>query len=100
MPRRAAGLSCVVFHDVAVQRPAPPGRPGAARFASPPRKRLPSNPWLHYARRACTRAELILKNILEPLALPATGGFTVALVVFVLVCQLLGIGHAAARRDE
>jgi hypothetical protein len=47
---------------------------------------------LHYVRRARTRAELVLKNILEPLALPATGGFTVALVVFVLVCQLLGMG--------
>jgi len=35
---------------------------------------------------------LVLKNILEPLAIPATGGFTVALVVFVLVCQLLGLG--------
>ena len=47
---------------------------------------------MHYARRARTRAELVLKNILEPLALPATGGLTVALVVFVLVCQLLGMG--------
>jgi hypothetical protein len=35
---------------------------------------------------------MLLKNILEPLALPATGGFTVALVVFVLVCQVLGMG--------
>jgi hypothetical protein len=26
------------------------------------------------------------------LAIPATGGFTVALIVFVLVCQLLGLG--------
>ena len=55
-------------------------------------QRLSERPWLHYVRRACTRAELILKNILEPLALPATGGLTVALVVFVMVCQLLGLG--------
>ena len=55
-------------------------------------QRLAHRPWLHYARRAGTRAELVLKNILEPLALPATGGLTVALVVFVLVCQLLGLG--------
>jgi len=55
-------------------------------------QRLSDRNWLHYARRARTRAELILKNILEPLAIPATGGFTVAFVVFVLVCQLLGLG--------
>jgi hypothetical protein len=55
-------------------------------------RRRSHNSWLHYAGRAQTRAELILKNILEPLALPATGGLTVALVVFVIVCQLLGLG--------
>jgi hypothetical protein len=54
--------------------------------------RLSDRNWLHYVRRARTRAELVLKNILEPLAIPATGGFTVAFVVFVIVCQLLGIG--------
>ena len=55
-------------------------------------QRLSENPWLHYARRLRTEAHLILKNILEPLALPATGGLTVALAVFVIVCQLLGLG--------
>ncbi len=55
-------------------------------------QRLSDRTWLHYILRARTRAELVLKNILEPLAIPATGGFTVALVVFVLVCQLLGLG--------
>jgi hypothetical protein len=55
-------------------------------------QRLSDRTWLHYVLRARTRAELVLKNILEPLAIPATGGFTVALVVFVLVCQLLGLG--------
>ncbi len=54
--------------------------------------RLSDRNWLHYVRRARTRAELVLKNILEPLAIPATGGFTVAFVVFVIVCQMLGIG--------
>ena len=44
---------------------------------------------MHYARRARTRAELVLKNILEPLALPATGGITVALAVFSILCPLL-----------
>jgi hypothetical protein len=74
-----------------VERPAPPADlPLRIRVAAA--QRLSDNPWLHYARRARTRAQLILENILEPLALPATGGFTVAFVVFVLVCQLLGMG--------
>jgi hypothetical protein len=55
-------------------------------------QRLSEKPWLHHARRLRTKADLILKNILEPLALPATGGVTVALAVFILVCQLLGLG--------
>jgi hypothetical protein len=55
-------------------------------------QRLSDRNWLHYVRRTRTRAELVLKNILEPLAIPATGGFTVAFIVFVIVCQLLGIG--------
>ena len=55
-------------------------------------QRLDERPWMHYALRARTRAELTLKNILEPLAIPATGGFAVAFIVFVMVCQLLGLG--------
>jgi hypothetical protein len=55
-------------------------------------QRLSDRTWLHYILRARTRAELVLKNILEPLAIPATGGFTVAFVIFVMVCQLLGLG--------
>jgi hypothetical protein len=74
-----------------VQHPAPPADL-ALRIRVAASQRMAHQPWLHYARRAQTRAELILKNILEPLAIPATGGFTVALVVFVLVCQLLGLG--------
>src|ERR1700724_1901972 len=74
-----------------VERPAPPADL-ALRIRVAAAQRLSDNPWLHYARRARTRAQLILENLLEPMALPATGGFTVALVVFVLVCQLLGMG--------
>jgi hypothetical protein len=55
-------------------------------------QRLSDRNWLHHLRRLNTRIELVLKNILEPLAIPATGGFTVAFIVFVIVCQLLGIG--------
>jgi hypothetical protein len=74
-----------------VQRPAPPADL-ALRIRVAAAQRLADRPWLHYARRARARTEMVLKNILEPLALPASGGLTVALVVFVLVCQLLGLG--------
>ncbi|HYB61234.1 MAG TPA: anti-sigma factor [Methylomirabilota bacterium] len=43
-------------------------------------------------RRWRDRGELVLKNILEPLALPVTGGLVVALVVFAVVIQVLGVG--------
>lgn len=43
-------------------------------------------------RRAGDRFELFLKNIFEPLALPATGGIVVALLVFALIYQVLGTG--------
>ena len=74
-----------------VQRPTPPADL-ALRIRVAAAQRLSDRAWLHYALRARTRAELVVKNILEPLAIPATGGFTVAFVVFVLVCQLLGLG--------
>jgi hypothetical protein len=38
------------------------------------------------------RAEIMVKNILEPLALPVTGGLAVALTVFAIVGQVLGLG--------
>jgi len=75
-----------------VQRPVPPADL-ALRIRVAAAQRLSDRNWLHYLRRARNRAELILKNILEPLAIPATGGFTVAFVVFVMVCQLLGLGE-------
>jgi hypothetical protein len=74
-----------------VQRPVPPADL-ALRIRVAAAQRLSDRDWLHFARRARTNAELVLKDILEPLAIPATGGFTVAFVVFVLVCQLLGLG--------
>ncbi|PYU18331.1 MAG: hypothetical protein DMG30_28240 [Acidobacteria bacterium] len=43
-------------------------------------------------RRSKDRLELMLENIFEPLALPATGGIVVALFVFALVYQVLGAG--------
>jgi hypothetical protein len=73
------------------QRPGPPANL-ALKIRVAAAQRLSRQPWLHYMRRARIRAEMVLKNILEPLAIPATGGLTVALIVFVLVCQLLGMG--------
>ena len=74
-----------------VQRPLPPADL-ALKIRVAAAQRLSDRTWLHYARRARTRADLVLKNILEPLAIPATGGFAVAFVVFVMVCQVLGLG--------
>ena len=74
-----------------MQRPVPPADL-ALKIRVAAAQRLSDRNWLHYARRARTQAELVLKNILEPMAIPATGGFTVAFVVFVMVCQLLGLG--------
>ena len=74
-----------------LQRPVPPADL-AIRIRVAAAQRLSDRTWLHYARHTRTRAEMVLKNILEPLAIPATAGFTVAFVIFVLVCQLLGLG--------
>src|SRR5271157_4309903 len=36
-----------------------------------------------------SRAWLVLENVLKPLALPATGGFVSAMLVFVVVLQMI-----------
>jgi anti-sigma factor RsiW len=53
-------------------------------------------------RRTKDRLEIMLENIFEPLALPATGGIVVALLVFAVVYQVLGTGMpvAAATPDS
>jgi len=43
-------------------------------------------------RHAWSRAILVFENILEPLAVPATGGIVTALVVFVLLVQNVMVG--------
>jgi hypothetical protein len=43
-------------------------------------------------RRQWSRALLVFENILEPLAVPATGGILTALVVFVLLVQNIIVG--------
>jgi hypothetical protein len=74
-----------------VERPMPPFDL-ALRIRIEASKRLSDKNWLHYLRLARRRAHLIVENILEPLAVPATGGLTVALVVFSLIYQVLGVG--------
>jgi hypothetical protein len=56
----------------------------------------------HRIHRLKIRLELLLDNILEPLALPASGGVVVALLVFAMVYQVLGGGSplAAAVADS
>jgi hypothetical protein len=44
------------------------------------------------ARRVWSRAVLVFRNILEPLALPATGGVLAALIAFVLLVQNILVG--------
>jgi len=51
-----------------------------------------SRGWAGRLRRLTTRAHLILENILEPLALPATGGVVAALLAFSVVYQVLLVG--------
>jgi len=54
--------------------------------------------WLAVCKR---RAGLLLENVLKPLALPATGGFVTAMLVFVVVLQMIvpGISLEAVPND-
>jgi hypothetical protein len=54
------------------------------------------------ARRAWLRTKLVFENILEPLAVPATGGIVVAMLAFVFVVQgiLVGIPFGAVHDDQ
>jgi Putative zinc-finger len=59
------------------------------------------SPWA-FAIRAWHRALLISQNILEPLAVPATGGVLTAIAVFMLVVQsmLVGMPIGQVRADD
>ncbi|HEX9761146.1 MAG TPA: zf-HC2 domain-containing protein [Candidatus Acidoferrales bacterium] len=56
-------------------------------------------PWL---RRTWDHARLVIENTLEPLALPATGGFVTAVVMFLVLLQQLttGIPLGAVPNDK
>jgi len=51
-----------------------------------------SSGWAGWFRTRASRADLVLKNILEPLALPATGGVITALLVFAMMYHFVGVG--------
>ena len=53
--------------------------------------------WFNLGRMA-SNARLVFKNILEPLAVPATGGLLTALAVFVLVVQNILVGVPTSGR--
>jgi len=52
----------------------------------------------HSLGRMASSARLVFKNILEPLAVPATGGLLTALAVFVLVVQNILVGVPTSGR--
>lgn len=54
-----------------------------------------SQGWSAHMRRLVIRAQLILENILEPLAVPATGGVLSAVLVFASVMQVFAAGGPA-----
>ncbi len=70
---------------------APPAELGVAIRAAVSRVRATGG-FAGRMSRWKTRLELLLGNILEPLAVPATGGLLAALVVFGIVTQVLGMG--------
>jgi len=75
----------------AASRPAPPLTLGLRIRAAISEART----WGGFAgrlRRSKDRLAIMLENIFEPLALPATGGIVVALLVFALIYQVLGVG--------
>ncbi len=80
----------------AVERPVPPANL-ALRIRIMASRRLSDKNWLHYLLLARRRAHLIIENILEPLALPATGGLTMALLAFSLIFQILVVGGVPLR---
>jgi hypothetical protein len=73
------------------RRAAPPPQLGVAIRSAVSRARANSG-FSGRMRRLHTRLELLLDHILEPLAVPATGGLLAALVVFGIVYQVLGVG--------
>ncbi len=51
-----------------------------------------SGRWPGRLKKLTNRVHLVLENVLEPLALPATGGVVAALLVFAVAYQVLAVG--------
>jgi hypothetical protein len=84
-----------------LQPAAPPAELGVAIRSAVSRVRATGS-FSGRLHRWASRVELLLDNILEPLAVPATGGLLAALLVFGIVYQVLGVGLPlrAARPDS
>jgi anti-sigma factor RsiW len=74
-----------------LRRAEPPAELGVAIRAAVSRVRATGG-FAGRMRLWAARLELLLDNILEPLAVPATGGLLAALLVFGIVYQVLGVG--------
>lgn len=81
-------------------RPAPPADLGSRiRLAVSNARALGG--FAERLRRTRNRLEVLLENMFEPLALPATGGIVAALLVFAVVYQVLGPGmHVSAATPD
>jgi len=73
------------------ERPEPP-EDLAVRIRVAVSRQRASQGWPAHLHRLAIRAQLILENILEPLALPATGGLAAAMIVFLSVLQVFAAG--------
>ncbi len=51
-----------------------------------------SEGWAGWLKGLASRAHLVMENILEPLALPATGGVAAVLLMFVVTYHLIAVG--------
>ncbi len=74
-----------------VERAAPPADL-AVRVSVAVSQVRASGGWRGGLKRLTSPAHVILENILEPLALPATGGVAAALLVFAVVYQMFLVG--------
>lgn len=74
-----------------VERAAPPADLALRIGVAVSQARCPRG-WPDRLKKLTSRAHLVVENILEPLALPATGGVVAALLVFAVAYQVLAVG--------
>ena len=72
--------------------PVPPPADLAVRIKVAVARQRATLGWAGRFRRLASRADLVLKNFLEPLALPATGGLATAMLIFAMIYHFVGVG--------